>query len=1404
MRSEPLSLELEFVRKKSSGNPFECQFVPQDYILRRGQGRYDEAHFPWSEELLRTMHEVRVRGRDPDKVQRLGDTLRQFLATTGWGTTEALIQSAAEQQGSVVLTLRSAAAELYTLPWELMTLQQGGQHLGELPTVLLRYAWPEVSAAPEDPARGPGGRILFAWSPAGGKVPASEHELAITRACWEAAHPFAPEQDVLPNMSYGRLLRALEQARESRNPISVLHLLCHGTVAGSSFGLVFSGESASGEAVIIDAARIRQLLAPFAGMVRLVVLSACDGGNSGAFGNHLGSVAQELHQARFAQVVASRYPLSMKGSVHLTEAFYRALLGGSADVAQAFLMARQRLVQDVTELDWAALQLYSASDPQEARPILFCPYPGRTAFAPQHTRFFCGREKESAEIADRFLKLISSQAPRIVAVVGPSGSGKSSLLSAGAIPKILSRFPAGTKVTRLCPGASPVKAIELASLGSSADKEQILFIDQLEELFTQGADESERRSLGPLLWRLATSDTTRKSVLVCLRSDFVQQAMELPLDMQGKKLGSLLSDPKHGYWLDPLQESQLCETIVTPAARVGLRLQPGLLERIVEELDAQPGALPLLQLTLEQLWLHRQDGCLTQESFARIGGVLGVLLAQADRVIDSFDPELAGPAQQLLLRMGSGFSTGGQPVRRRVSLASLRLPDEAKQQRLNRALERLIHERLLIASSSPNEQGQNEGTVEVAHDALLGKWPRLLSWVDKARPMLALRENLDRWVLERRALKTLLTGSQLGYVLQLAAEYPEAVDADGRELLAESERTRAAEEELKLRGLDTLRLLAARSVFAADYTRITTALLETRSQEVTTIPGWLETSLDILHNQVLCTAEIEHGWGLCDARWSPDGQAVVLAGLDGTALVWEAGSSTLRRIGAARGCPAYRASYSPDGEKLLAVYADGTACLFDASSGEQLVELRGHKQAIAAGAWSRDGRFVATGSDDQSARLFEVQTGKQVAVLSGARSAVMGVAISPDGQRVYTACAEGSISVYSREEKGKWSRTLLFESGSPLTTLAISADGTQLATGSADAGVRVHDLSDAGSPLELLGHEQSVTMVAFSPDGDRLISCSTDRTARVWSVRAERPPCLLLGHRMAVRSASFSRDGRRIVTACADGRARLWDATRSGLDHPRRIKARSPLPEGLLYKTDTLGSVSPDVVSADGRYRATVLDATSVQVTPPSECGAPFPIDAGPDPLTGLRFTPRGDRLLLIAEHRILLCDLQDRTLRWLSGHTYKITCLAISPDGERLITGAEDWTARIWSLSGPGESRVLSGHEETPVLVLFDESSRRALTVESGGATRIWPESGPPMILLSKARSDHTLALSPDWKKLLTRAESGGEERLYLWDLDLDPKAVQSRLRTAARLDLSEEEYQMLYLRKPGPGVPK
>lgn len=353
----PVLLELELVRAEQADDAFAFRFARQTYLVRGRQGAYETVELPWSRELLRDLEELRSPDRDPATVARIGELLRELLSHAGWSRHETSIVDARTARHRVHVTIRSAAAELYALPWELLSLRADGQHLGALDHVLLRYAWPGTSTVAPDPerARAPG-RLLLAWSAAGGAVPAAEQTKAIEEAARAAKRDEAVE--VLPSTSYGAIADALAAAKAAERPFSALHLLCHGAEAGSTFGLALDAEGGEGRPAVIDAGRLQQLLAPYADTLRLVVVSACDGGNMGQPGNRIGSVAQRLHRAGLQYVVASRYPLSNRGSTRMTGALYQALLAGEP-VERAFVEARTAASREVSQLDWASLQLYA-------------------------------------------------------------------------------------------------------------------------------------------------------------------------------------------------------------------------------------------------------------------------------------------------------------------------------------------------------------------------------------------------------------------------------------------------------------------------------------------------------------------------------------------------------------------------------------------------------------------------------------------------------------------------------------------------------------------------------------------------------------------------------------------------------------------------------------------------------------------------------------------------------------------------------------------------------------------------------------------------------------------------------------------------------------------------------------
>ncbi|MEZ4451246.1 MAG: CHAT domain-containing protein [Nannocystaceae bacterium] len=312
---------------------------------------------------------MRHPGADPAILAEVGETLRRFLAPTGWEVHEERISAAVRHRQAVQITIRSAAAELFALPWELLTLHATGQSLGGLPGVLVRYEWPETATTPI-PEGAAGSRILVAWSAAGGEVPASEHLTAIGAASTAGGVAFDPAADVLARVSPGGLAAALADAEAVGRPIAALHLLCHGGSQGNNFGLLLDGDDPGDPPALLDPARLQQLLAPYAGSLRLVVVAACDSGNQGDLGGRLGSAAQRLHRAGLADVIASRYPLSVSGSTRLTEVLYRRLLGDRASLEEAFVAARTALTSHTASLDWASVQLYArAADGAGTFPI---------------------------------------------------------------------------------------------------------------------------------------------------------------------------------------------------------------------------------------------------------------------------------------------------------------------------------------------------------------------------------------------------------------------------------------------------------------------------------------------------------------------------------------------------------------------------------------------------------------------------------------------------------------------------------------------------------------------------------------------------------------------------------------------------------------------------------------------------------------------------------------------------------------------------------------------------------------------------------------------------------------------------------------------------------------------------
>ncbi|MBN9686154.1 MULTISPECIES: SAVED domain-containing protein [unclassified Corallococcus] len=367
----PLEIKLEFTGQSKK----EFAWQSRSYHARHSRGTGASIELRWSK--LRKDLEALARN-DPGGAhgERLSKALGDFLSPAGWALVESHIKDALHQGRPVHLTLCAAVAdELYFLPWELLTIGNGPP-FAETDDCVLQY---EYDCEPRhEPDSRPQGRILFAWSSAGGWVPHEEHLSALKEACAAARFDFDPDNDVLPDAT-AQLLE--DRIRQSSRPFTALHLLSHGKNLGDgTYGLELNAFEPTEGAETVNARRLGTLLFAKANSLRLITLSACQSGDSGAPAHPMRSIAQMLHTNGAPAVIASRFPLSCPGSIVLARTLYTRLLVDGANLGAALSATRRRLRETDCYRDSRSLQLYARAGDEPAL-YPFSPPPRRPSGA---------------------------------------------------------------------------------------------------------------------------------------------------------------------------------------------------------------------------------------------------------------------------------------------------------------------------------------------------------------------------------------------------------------------------------------------------------------------------------------------------------------------------------------------------------------------------------------------------------------------------------------------------------------------------------------------------------------------------------------------------------------------------------------------------------------------------------------------------------------------------------------------------------------------------------------------------------------------------------------------------------------------------------------------------------------
>ncbi|MFC5144818.1 XRE family transcriptional regulator [Streptomyces aureoversilis] len=801
------------------------------------------------------------------------------------------------------------------------------------------------------------------------------------------------------------------------------------------------------------------------------------------------------------------------------------------------------------------------------------PYAGLAPFEADDADWFFGRERLVDELTARLA------VRRFVAVFGASGSGKSSVLRAGLLPRLRAGQTTHTAVL-FTPGSRPLHecASRLAELtgtpsgelagafaaeplglhhavnralarqpegrdigdiggtGGTGDiRDIVLVVDQFEEIFTQCARPEERAAFISALLSGTAAPDSRCRVVIGVRADFYAHCLH-HRDLCDALGGAQLS-------VGPMSAGELRSAILRPATRARLSVEGALLAALMTDVTGRAGTLPLLSHALLETWRRRRGNTLTLGAFQAAGGIEGALAQTAEEVYASFDVPQQAAARQIFLRL-TALGDGTEDTKRRLVREELGSLDHDPAD-VATVLERAARARLVTL---------DRDRAEITHEALIRCWPRLRGWLTEDRDHLRLHRRLTEAAQQWQALGedpgALYRGVRLSTARDLAAPHgssPIELTSQERAFLDASLAAEAAETARARRASTRLRRLAvllaalllvavAEAVYAV---RAEDAMARQRNTALSREVA--DEAVALRHSRPALAAQL----ALAAYRLVPTEQA--RDGLLSTMTTSLTGHTQwLSSV-----------ALAPDARTLATGSFDRTVRLWelrDDRRPQALATVTGHTDTVTSVAFSPAGRLLATAGRDRAVRLWDVTDRRRPALirtLTGHRDTVFSVVFSPDGRTLATGSYDHTVRLWDITDPtaGETGPTTLTDHTLNVKPVAFSPDGRTLASAGDDRTVRLWDVRDVRRPVRLsvlTGHEDFVDTVAFSPDGRTLASGSDDRTVRLWDVSAPRRPAVLsvlTGHADVVTSLSFSPDSRTLASASDDRTARLWDVT---------------------------------------------------------------------------------------------------------------------------------------------------------------------------------------------------------------------------------------------------------------------